>query len=207
MGAKVDAIAKATRDRVRFPNPHVAMLDLFGSEPSPDPTEARPDATSDEWFTPPWLLAWLPDDMDLDPCWSPSSSVRLPTRFDIRAGQDGLALPWFGRVWVNPPYSNCKAWVVYAFWQALQGKVRAVVLLIPASVGDTFWHHHIWGKQSVVGILCGRVPFDTAAGPGKASGLGGSALVILGPERLAVHAVIAERSATHKRRPAWVQVL
>lgn len=204
MATKVAVVAAASKARARRRAP--TQLQMFAEPGGPDfDPDAAPDAGSDEWYTPRWLLAWLPL-IDLDPCWCSASSVRAALTYDLRRGQDGLALPWAGVVWCNPPYSECRRWVAHAYRAGRSGTIAAVVLLIPASVGDTFWHEMIWGQDAVVGFLRGRVPFDTAAGPGKATGLGGSALVIFGPDRLAVHAEIAAKSATHKRRPAWVQV-
>lgn len=60
--------------------------------------------TSDEWYTPPSLFSKL-GHFDLDPC-----SAEYPlwniadTNYSIR--DDGLSKPWFGRVWLNPPYSR-----------------------------------------------------------------------------------------------------
>lgn len=203
MTTKVAVVVAASAGKPRHRGP--AQQQLFAGLGGPElDLDAAPDAGSDEWYTPGWMLAWLPP-LDLDPCWTAASSVRAATTYDLRRGQDGLALPWQGLVWCNPPYSECRRWVAHAY-RAGRGGTATVVLLIPSSVGDTFWHEMIWGQAAVVGFLRGRVPFDTAAGPGKATGLGGSALVIFGPERLGVHAEIAARSANHRRRPAWVQV-
>ena len=62
------------------------------------------DRSKDEWLTPPAIIAAL-GEFDLDPC----SPVIRPwdtakTHFDIHA--DGLKQPWFGRVWMNPPYGD-----------------------------------------------------------------------------------------------------
>lgn len=62
------------------------------------------DASKDEWLTPPAIIKSL-GEFDLDPC---SPIVRpwdtAKTHFDINT--DGLKMPWFGRVWLNPPYGD-----------------------------------------------------------------------------------------------------
>lgn len=60
-----------------------------------------------EWYTPPWVFEALGLAFDLDPChpegdrlpWVPAAKVY--TKAD-----DGLAQPWEGRVWMNPPYGD-----------------------------------------------------------------------------------------------------
>ncbi len=64
------------------------------------------------WLTPQWLLRAL-GRFDLDPCAAP-----LPRPWDTADTHytapldDGLSLPWFGRVWLNPPYGDeAGAWL------------------------------------------------------------------------------------------------
>lgn len=55
----------------------------------------------DEWLTPPEILRAL-GEFDLDPC----APVVRPWETAARhytVQDDGLALPWEGRVWCNPP--------------------------------------------------------------------------------------------------------
>ena len=63
----------------------------------------------DAWCTPAWLTALLPE-VDLDPCSNPRSTVRAVRSYQLERGEDGLALPWAGAVFVNPPYGNPLPW-------------------------------------------------------------------------------------------------
>jgi hypothetical protein len=38
--------------------------------------------------------------------------IRARKTYALDSGQDGLAEPWFGMVWVNPPYADIMPWVV-----------------------------------------------------------------------------------------------
>jgi hypothetical protein len=62
---------------------------------------------TDVWLTPPAIIEALggASSFDLDPC--ASSDRPWPTaRRHYTVEDNGLILPWFGRVWMNPPYSN-----------------------------------------------------------------------------------------------------
>lgn len=61
---------------------------------------------NNEWYTPKYILDPL-GPFDLDPC------APLVRPFDIAkvhytVKDDGLRQPWFGRVWLNPPYETGK---------------------------------------------------------------------------------------------------
>src|SRR5690349_20743896 len=47
----------------------------------------------------------------------------------------GLDAPWDGRVWCNPPYSDCGAWVRKAWHEWTNGLlgVELIVMLLPAN--------------------------------------------------------------------------
>lgn len=59
--------------------------------------------STNEWYTPKWLIEAL-GKFDLDPC---AAVIPLwktaETQYD--KNDDGLSKKWFGRVWLNPPYS------------------------------------------------------------------------------------------------------
>ena len=54
--------------------------------------------------------------------------------------EDGLQQSWAGeRVWCNPPYSDCRAWVEKA-WDAMEeGGCDLVVMLLPANRTEQGW--------------------------------------------------------------------
>lgn len=63
---------------------------------------------TDTWLTPLWIIHALGNDFDLDPCGiighqTANTLWQLP--------KDGLNTHWFGKVWLNPPYSNARAWL------------------------------------------------------------------------------------------------
>jgi hypothetical protein len=59
---------------------------------------------TDEWLTPPSIIRAL-GEFDLDPC-SPITRPWPTAKNHYTINDNGLLLPWTGRVWMNPPYGN-----------------------------------------------------------------------------------------------------
>lgn len=81
---------------------------LFGIEDALD---------SDAWYTPPWVFEGLGVEFDLDVAAPAEQLPWIPARQSYTAADDGLALPWGGLVWCNPPYSDpgpwCRKWATH----------------------------------------------------------------------------------------------
>lgn len=56
-----------------------------------------------EWYTPASLFAALGETFDLDPAAAPDNG-HVPARERFTKDENGLIQPWFGHVWLNPPY-------------------------------------------------------------------------------------------------------
>lgn len=67
--------------------------------------------TSDDYWTPSWVFAVMQIEFDLDVASPPGGSPWVPAKRYYTQEDDGLASPWEGRVWMNPPYSNTTPWV------------------------------------------------------------------------------------------------
>lgn len=73
--------------------------------------------------------------------------------------QDGLAQPWTGRVWCNPPYGRGVGHWLQKAWQATSsGEADVVVCLVPART-DTRWWHEWSPRASSVEFAQGRLAF------------------------------------------------
>lgn len=68
-------------------------------------------ATSDDYYTPKWLFDALSVEFDLDVACPPNGPLFTPAKHWYTQETDGLLNPWFGNVWMNPPYSNPSLWV------------------------------------------------------------------------------------------------
>ena len=75
---------------------------------------------------------------------------------------DGLSLPWFGTVFMNPPYErSMRQWTAKAKAEVEQGNAEIVIGLIPVRTDTRYWHRDIAGSASVL-FLKGRLKFGNA---------------------------------------------
>jgi phage N-6-adenine-methyltransferase len=123
---------------------------------------ARSSATA-EWATPGWIVDQLAGEFgsfDLDPC-ATRDNAKAPVYYT--RDDDGMSLPWHGRVWLNPPYGRTDshgrdigAWMRKAVSEVGLGNATVVVALVPARV-DTRWWREACASASLVRILPGRI--------------------------------------------------
>ncbi|WP_346839784.1 DNA N-6-adenine-methyltransferase [Microbulbifer sp. SAOS-129_SWC] len=66
----------------------------------------RSPRKSVEWYTPAWIFEELGIDFDLDPSSPHDAETAVPAEVKYTVFDDGLSKPWFGRVWLNPPYGR-----------------------------------------------------------------------------------------------------
>jgi phage N-6-adenine-methyltransferase len=66
---------------------------------------------SDEWYTPKELFDQMEGAFHLDVCAPKTGIPWIPAIKWYSIEDDGLAQPWSGRVWMNPPYSKPSPWV------------------------------------------------------------------------------------------------
>ena len=77
------------------------------------------------------VAAW---DLDVAACADAHVACRYYTKTD-----NGLLLPWAGRVWCNPPWSNIGPWVEKAWGEWHSGHIEALGMLLPATRTDIAW--------------------------------------------------------------------
>ena len=65
---------------------------------------------SDAWYTPSWVFEGMGLTFDLDVAAPADMPSWIPAKQRYTVSDDGLAMPWFGLVWCNPPYSAPTAW-------------------------------------------------------------------------------------------------
>jgi hypothetical protein len=95
---------------------------------------------------------------DLDPCHDPTGLTLARTNYDVRRGHDGLALPWRGKVFLNPPYSLPAPWLERAARLWSRGLAETLAIVNVQS-GARYWHKWVWKRASAICFLEGRVAF------------------------------------------------
>jgi hypothetical protein len=126
--------------------------------------------TSVEWFTPPEIIHAL-GKFDLDPC-----SSHIAWRFNqsaqkfYTASDDGLSKEWFGRVWLNPPYTQP---IITHFMQRMALHNNGVALIYNRSDNRMF-QNVIFPVCDSIMFLKGRVCFFHIVNRGEGINKGGS---------------------------------
>jgi hypothetical protein len=118
----------------------------------------RRKSRTDEWLTPPATLAKL-GEFDLDPC-SPIIRPWPTAERHYTVLDNGLLLPWFGRVWLNPPYLTS----VIGRWLGRMAAHNHGIALIFARTETAAFSRFVWERASALLFIRGRLDFHTVDG-------------------------------------------
>lgn len=130
---------------------------------------------SKEWYTPPEVFEALGLNFDLDPC-SPVGGVPwIPVTQRI-ISPNGLFQPWFGRVWMNPPYGQ-----ETPNWMAKFIEHHNGIALVFART-DTKWFHDYVIQADALLFTQGRIRFIKPDGTRAGTPGAGSLFVACGEE-------------------------
>lgn len=137
----------------------------------------RTRGVTDEWFTPPSIFDALGLRFDLDPA-APRGGVSwVPAARSLSIDENGLAHPWSGRVWLNPPYGEQTG-----RWLGRLAEHGDGVALVFART-DTSWWQDCAPRADVVCFVRGRIRFLRPDGTaGRYTGGAPSALLAFGHE-------------------------
>ncbi|MGI8553471.1 MAG: DNA N-6-adenine-methyltransferase [Dehalococcoidia bacterium] len=141
---------------------------------------------SADWYTPAESVnaaRTLMGGIDLDPASCALANETVQAARYYTAEENGLRQPWYGRVWLNPPYgrttdgrSNQGLWSTRLIAEYETGAVTEAVLLVNAAT-DTTWFRPLW--RYWICLVYDRIEFDSPAGE-RNSPTHGSAFVYLG---------------------------
>jgi len=132
-----------------------------------------PVAQKEEWLTPPSIVESL-GAFDLDPC-SPVNRPWSTASNHLTIFDDGLSVPWSGRVWCNPPYGKkTEVWL-----DRLANHGNGIALIFARTETRAFFKT-VWDRADALLFLKGRIRFHHVTGEQAASAGAPSVLVAYG---------------------------
>jgi ParB family chromosome partitioning protein len=137
---------------------------------------------TDEWYTPPELVTRARQclgGIDVDPatCEAAQAWIQASSYYTADDVISGLARPWAGRVWLNPPFSDTPRWVLH--WLRAP-EVSAGLLLVNSAPGYGWWEH-LWREVPVL-MLRERIRFVRADGSASGQAKKGQTIAYRGPD-------------------------
>ena len=141
---------------------------------------------TDVWGTPQWLFDALDKEFGftLDPC-SDGKNQKVAKHYTSQ--ENGLLRDWGTEtVFMNPPYSECDAWMRKAYGSAQEG--ATVVCLVPSRTDTDWWHR--FAMKGEVRLLRGRLRFGDA----EANAPFPSAVVVFRPAEFSLKSWDPERA-------------
>jgi hypothetical protein len=132
----------------------------------------------DEWLTPPEIIKAM-GPFDLDPC----APVERPWPMALNhytVEDNGLMKPWYGRIWLNPPYGAPT--VVRPWMRRMADHNNGIALIFARTETDMFFET-VWNEATAVLFLRGRLYFYHADGTKAAANAGAPSVLIAYGER------------------------
>lgn len=126
------------------------------------------EKTSDDYATP--VNIWRPlsrsvGGFDLDPASGAESTPIAEKRYTKE--DDGLSKPWFGDVWLNPPFGDPSGtgsggrerWLKKARNEVSRDAVNLVTVLLPVDTSTEWFHQHVVDADTIC-FLSSRPQFE-----------------------------------------------
>ena len=147
------------------PAPAVSAEPDCKAVPETAPAPKPDSGGNNEWYTPAEYVEAaraVMGGIDLDPasCEAAQATVRADRFFSKE--QDGLAQPWQGRVWLNPPYSRdlIGLFIAKVLTEFEAGGIEQAVILTNNDT-ETQWFHDLANTARLVCFTKGRVRFKS----------------------------------------------
>ncbi len=120
--------------------------------------------------------------IDLDPASNAVAQELVQARRLFTAEDDGLAQPWHGKVWLNPPYAHpLIARFVQKLIAALDAGDVTVAIMLTNDATDTAWWHEAAVASAAICFTRRRIKFEQPSGK-VGSPLQGQCFFYFGPD-------------------------
>jgi hypothetical protein len=153
--------------------------------------------TTNEWYTPARYIEaarTVMGKIDLDPASCEQANYVVQASRYYSRQEDGLVQPWYGCVWLNPPYgttgvndhrgnthtghSNIKLFVQKLLHAYKDGHIEQAIVLCRADP-SAYWFPPLW--EYPICFVGGNFHFDSPRGKGTVTHRFGTCFVYLGP--------------------------
>lgn len=150
--------------------------------------------SGNEWYTPKRYIhaaKQVMGDIDLDPASCELANKTVQAKSYYTKEQNGLMLPWYGRIWLNPPYGRVqpelkgstrsyqKYFVLTFLDKYLSGEIEQGIALIFGASACTPWFLPLF--RYPVCVSKAHIDFNTPHGEKARYGYG-NMFVYLGPD-------------------------
>lgn len=136
------------------------------------------NSRTDEWLTPPEIIQAL-GEFDLDPC-APINRPWSTAKKHYTIHDNGLLLPWEGRVWLNPPYGK-----EMEIWLHKMAQYRQGIALTFARTDTNAFHQYVFPVADSIFFVQQRITFyDTNGIRAKANGGAPNVFIAYGEENV-----------------------
>lgn len=142
---------------------------------------------NNEWYTPSHILEAARNVMgaiDIDPASSEIANNTVKAATFFTSEDDGLARPWHGRMWMNPPYAQplIVKFIERAIEQYCANNVPEAIILVNNGT-DTAWGQTLLNSAAAICFPKSRIRFIDSAGKPSGAPLQGQMIVYLGKHR------------------------
>lgn len=131
------------------------------------------EGQSDEWYTPNYIFDALGETFDLDVA-APMKATHVPTR--NRYFAQGLKMPWYGFVWMNPPFGGRNGLVPWLDKFFAHGNGIA---LTPDRTSTDWWQDAALRADAIL-FVRGKIKFERPDGSVGKSPSNGTTLFAAG---------------------------
>lgn len=160
-----------------------SVVDSHKADCEPALPHVAHNSGNNEWYTPSEYIEAaraVMGGIDLDPASSEIANAVVGAATYYTAEDNGLEYPWFGCVWMNPPYASelVGEFADKMAWEYRQGNVTEAIVLINNAT-ETRWFRTLIDAASAVAFPSSRVKFWKPDGDLGAP-LQGQAIIYLG---------------------------
>jgi len=170
-----------------------------------------PALTSDDWYTPREYIEMAREVMqgiDLDPASSTVAQTTVKASNYFTLDTNGLNQSWYGRVWLNPPYSmpGIRRFVDKLIDEYHADRIEQAIIIVNNAT-DTGWFHDLLTNARTVCFTKGRIQFRSPIHAGE-SPRQGQAFFYFGQnaaifsERFRVKGKVIHLADLHQLNPA-----